>query len=271
MKTEKVRVELIYHGQVARVTLAAPRANVLDCAMMAGLLASFHQLHAQSALKLILLTGEGSHFSFGASIEEHLPERIADTLQQLNCLLWEVVRAPAPTVAVVRGQCLGGAFELALACDLIVADDTATFGLPEIKLGVFPPAGAALLPPRVGASRAAEMVLTGGTWPAATAAAVGLISRVVPASDLEAKLDEWLLSDFLPRSRVALQYAAQATRQPTIDALEHQLPALERLYLEELMRHGDPVEGIRAFLEKRQPRWELANNAEARVFAGAKT
>jgi cyclohexa-1,5-dienecarbonyl-CoA hydratase len=259
MKTEKVRVELTHQGQVARVMLAAPKANILDCAMMAELLACFSALHAQSALKLVLLTGEGPHFSFGASIEEHLPERIAGTLQQLNCLLWEIVKSPAPTIAVVRGQCLGGAFELALACDFIVAADTATFGLPEIKLGVFPPAGAALLPLRLGAGRASEMVLTGGTWSAAAAFAAGLVTRVFMASDLETKLDEFMKADFLPRSRTALQYATQAMRRPITAALEHELPALEHLYLEELMQHADPVEGIRAFLEKRQPRWERMN------------
>jgi cyclohexa-1,5-dienecarbonyl-CoA hydratase len=255
MKNDKVRIEFTHQEQVANVTLTAPKANVLDCAMMGSLCAAFSALQGRQDLKLVLVSGEGPHFSFGASIEEHLPDRIADTLQRLNVLLWEVVRAPAPTVAVVRGQCLGGAFELALACDLIIGDDTAQFALPEIKLGVFPPAGATLLPLRLGASRAAQMVLTGTSWTAATASAAGLVDRVIAAASLETELDEWFESEFLPRSPVALRCAARATRRPIMRALEHDLPALEQLYLEELMRHGDPVEGIHAFLEKRQPRW----------------
>jgi cyclohexa-1,5-dienecarbonyl-CoA hydratase len=259
MNSGKVAVELTHQEQVARVTLTAPKANILDCAMMGELRAAFSALHAERALKIVLLSGEGPHFSFGASVAEHLPERIKDTLRQLNLLLWEIVRTPAPTAAAVRGQCLGGAFELALACDFIVCDDTAQFALPEIKLGVFPPAGAALLPLRLGASGAAQMVLTGTSWTGATAAAAGLIFRAIPAPNLETEIDEWLQSEFLPRSPVALRCAAKATRRPIMHALEHELPALEQLYLEELMRHGDPVEGIHAFLEKRQPRWEATN------------
>jgi cyclohexa-1,5-dienecarbonyl-CoA hydratase len=260
MDSGKVRVELTHQEQVAHVTLAAPKANILDCAMMGGLCAAFRALHAERALKLVLLSGEGPHFSFGASIAEHLPERIADTLRELNALLWEVVRAPAPTAAVVRGQCLGGALELALACDFIVCDDTAQFALPEIKLAVFPPAGAALLPLRLGASRAAQMVLTGTSWTAATAAAAGLVNRAIPAGEFEPEMEKWLQSEFLPRSPVALRCAAKATRRPTVHALEHELPALEHLYLDELMQHGDPAEGIHAFLEKRQPRWDATSS-----------
>ena len=263
MANEKVRVGLTHQGQVAHVILNAPKANILDCAMMKQLRAAFSALHGRQDLKLVLVSGEGAHFSFGASIEEHLPGRIAETLQQLNVLLWEVVKAPAPTVAVVRGQCLGGAFELALACDFIIAADNACFGLPEIKLGVFPPAGAALLPVRLGASRATELVLTGSSWTAATAAAAGLIYRVFPAATLDAELDAWLQSEFLPRSPVALHCAARATRRPVMHALKHDLPALEHLYLEELMRQGDAVEGIHAFLEKRQPRWAAMNKEKA--------
>jgi cyclohexa-1,5-dienecarbonyl-CoA hydratase len=262
MNNKRVRVELSHQGQMAHVTLNAPKANILDCSMMTGLRAALSDLRGQHALKLVLLSGEGPHFSFGASIEEHLPERIADTLRQLKLLLWEVVKVPAPTVAVVRGQCLGGAFELVLACDFMICDDTAQFGLPEIKLGVFPPAGAALLPLRLGASLAAQMVLTGTSWTAATAAAAGLVYRVFPAPKLEPELDEWLQSEFLPRSPVALRCAAQATRRPIVHALEHDLPALEHLYLQELMCHGDPAEGIHAFLEKRQPRWGATSNGE---------
>lgn len=257
MANEKVRVGLTHEGQVAHVTLNAPKANILDCAMMKQLRAAFSTFHDSHTLKLVLVSGEGAHFSFGASIEEHLPERIADTLQQLSVLLKELLRVPAPTVAVVRGQCLGGAFELALACDFIIGADTACFGLPEIKLGVFPPAGAALLPVRLGASRAAEMVLTGASWTAATAASAGLVYRAFPTATLEAELDAWLESEFLPRSAVALHCATRATRRSLLDALERDLPALEQLYLEELMRQSDAVEGIHAFLEKRQPRWVM--------------
>ncbi len=251
----KVRLELTYNGQVARITLAAPKANILDKAMMLGLGAALDELTAQKNLKAIVVEGAGAHFSFGASIEEHLPDRIGDTLMHLRKLLLKMAAAPAPMVAAVRGQCLGGGFELALACDLIVAEDSAQLGLPEIKLGVFPPAGAALLPVRVGSGRATEMVLTGASWTANQAATAGLISKVFVSGNFETQLDAWLQSDFLPRSAAALRFAAQASRRPLVRALETDLPELERLYMDQLMGQPDAVEGVLAFLEKRQPHW----------------
>jgi cyclohexa-1,5-dienecarbonyl-CoA hydratase len=251
----KVRLELTHHDQIALITQAAPRANILDKAMILGLGAIVEELAAHSNFKAIVLAGEGQHFSFGASIEEHLPDQISDTLAQLRKLLLKMAQAPAPTIAAVRGQCLGGGFELALACDLIVAEESAQLGLPEIKLGVFPPAGAALLPLRIGCARAAEMVLTGTSSTTAQAAAAGLINKVFPAGELELQLDGWLQRDFLPRSAPALHFAAQAARRPLMRALEVDLPALERIYLDELMQAADASEGVLAFMEKRQPRW----------------
>jgi len=251
----KVRLELTHNRQVARITLNAPKANVLDRAMMLGLDAALDELAAQKNLKAIVLAGAGAHFSFGASIEEHLPNRIGDTLTHLRNLLMKMAAAPAPLIAAVRGQCLGGGFELALACDLIIVEEGAQFGLPEIKLGVFPPAGAALLPVRVGSGRAAEMVLTGVSWTAARAAAAGLVNKVCPNGELELNLDVWLESELLPPSAPALRFAAQAARRPLARALEVDLPALEGVYLDGLMRQPDAVEGVLAFLEKRQPHW----------------
>jgi cyclohexa-1,5-dienecarbonyl-CoA hydratase len=251
----KTRTEFTHDGQVARIVLSAPKANILDRAMMNEIVAGLDTLRNRNELKAIVVEGEGPHFSFGASIEEHLPEEIAKTLTLLHVLLEALLSTPVPTIAAVRGQCLGGGLELALACDLIMAEEGAQFGLPEIKLGVFPPAGAALLPVRIGASRSAELIITGESCPAASALSAGLVHRIAPAGELNACLDAWLQTDFLPRSATALHFAARAARRTLVRALNTELPELERLYLDELMVHPDPVEGIRSFLEKRQPRW----------------
>jgi cyclohexa-1,5-dienecarbonyl-CoA hydratase len=251
----KTRLELTNGGSVARIMLAAPKANILDRKMMADLVETLAGLHWDGKLKLVLIAGEGPHFSFGASVEEHLPDQIARTLVQLRDLLRTVALLPAPAIAMVRGQCLGGGLELALACDLIIAEDTAQLGLPEIKLGVFPPAGAALLPVRIGASRAAQMILTGASWTAAEAHAAGLVSRIAAAGELEAAVEKWLAADFLPRSTAALRFAAEAGRHTVLRALDHELPLLEDLYLNGLMQQPEALEGLQAFLEKRQPRW----------------
>jgi cyclohexa-1,5-dienecarbonyl-CoA hydratase len=254
----KIRTDLTHDGQVARIVLAAPKANILDRAMMAGIMDALAALSDRVNLKAILVDSEGPHFSFGASVEEHLPGQIRETLAQLHALLDALMSAPAPTIAAVRGQCLGGGLELALACDLIAAEEGAHFGLPEIKLGVFPPAGAALLPVRIGAGRSSELILTGESWSAASALSAGLVNTIAAAGELNARIDAWIQTDFLPRPAVALRYAAQAARRPLARALKMELPALERMYLDELMLHADSVEGIRAFMEKRQPRWTVA-------------
>ncbi|MDR3748074.1 MAG: enoyl-CoA hydratase/isomerase family protein [Acidobacteriota bacterium] len=251
----KIRVEFEHERQVARVVLAAPKANIVDQAMMAGLESAFESLASRRDLKAIVLTGEGPNFSFGASVQEHLPEQISGTLTRLHGLLRRIAEAPAPTIAGVRGQCLGGGLEVALACDLIVAEETAQLGCPEIQLGVFPPAASALLPVRIGAGPAASLVLTGTSVTGTAAVAIGLVARTAGPGQLDAVLAEWLAADFLPRSPSALRYAALAARRPLMRALEQDLPVIERLYLKNLMSEPDAAEGIQAFLEKRPPRW----------------
>ena len=255
MGNPKATLEFIHDGRVARLTLRAPKANVLDARMIADLSEGVRQIRMRGDLAAILVTSQGPHFSFGASVEEHLPDRIRQALADLHGLLRGLLAAPAPTIAAVRGQCLGGGFELALACDLIVAEDTATLGCPEITLGVFPPAASALLPVRIGAARAAALTLIGETITGQEAAAAGLVARLVRAGSLDAVLDTWLTDSFLPRSTAGLRYAAAAVRATVRDRIEESLRTAERLYLDGLMIEPDAVEGIRAFLEKRRPRW----------------
>jgi len=254
----KVRMEVQEH--VARVTLAAPKANILDEVMVTELAHAFAELAARHDLNAVVLTADGPHFSFGASVQEHLPGPVAGMLRRFHALLRQIVETPAPTIAAIRGQCLGGGFELALACDLIIADETAQLGCPEIKLAVFPPAACVLLPLRVGSSRAAELVLTGATMTGAKAAAAGLVNRAVPAGELELGLSSWLAEDLRAHSPAALRHAVNALRTATRRALDEELPQVERLYLERLMVEPDAEEGLRAFLEKRPPRWRRGGN-----------
>jgi len=249
----KVRLDVQDH--VATVALAAPKANILDEAMVMELAHAFAGLAARRDLNAVILTADGPHFSFGASVQEHLPGPVAGMLQRFHALLRQIGETPAPTIAAIRGQCLGGGFELALACDLIIAEETAQLGCPEIKLAVFPPAACVLLPLRVGSSRAAELVLTGASWSGAQAAAAGLVNRAVAAGELEQHLKEWLDQNLLAQSPAALRHALSALRSATRRALEEELPKVERLYLEKLMAEPDAEEGLRAFLEKRPPHW----------------
>lgn len=252
MKFEKIRLEFIHNERVARITLASPKANILDRAMIRELDAAFSEC-ASHTLNAIVLTADGPHFSFGASVQEHLPDQIAGTLRALHALLRQIYEAPAPVIAAVRGQCLGGGFELVLACDLIISDRTAQFASPEIKLAVFAPAASVLLPVRVGQAVASRLLLTGAMMNAEEAVRCGLVTKV--ADDLEAEVERWLESGFLPRSASSLKVACRAARLPLRQIFEQDLPEVESLYLRDLMVTPDAEEGIRAFLEKRSPQW----------------
>jgi cyclohexa-1,5-dienecarbonyl-CoA hydratase len=206
-------------------------------------------------LKLVTIAGEGADFSYGASIPEHAPGEIDRVLPAMHELIGMLLEFPAVTAAVVRGRCLGGGFELALACDFIFASEDATFGLPEVALGVFPPAASALLPARVGTARATRAIVGGAARSADEWRDAGLVEFVAPAASLDAEVDRWFDLHLSARSATALRYAAAASRLALRRQVEDLLPRLERLYLKDLMQTQDAVEGIRAFLEKRAPRW----------------
>lgn len=248
-----VRLAVEREGALVRLVLDRPKGNVLDLAMMRALGDAVTGLYGRRGIKLLVFEGAGAHFSFGASVAEHLPDQIARVLPAFHELFRILEGAEVPTAALVRGQCLGGALELASTCGLVLCDPTARFGVPESTLGVFPPVAALTLPWRCGGARATELMLTGRTLGAEEALAIGLADRVVP--DLEAGLASWFDEHLAPKSALALRYAWRAARRPLARAFEKELPELERLYLEDLMTNADPVEGIRAFVEKRRPVW----------------
>ncbi len=239
----------------AAFTFSHARGNIITADIVAALRAGLEAAAQNPHLKLITIEGEGKDFSFGASVPEHAPDRIGRVLPEMHALIDEMLEMPAVTAAVVRGRCLGGGFELALACDLIFAADDAVFGLPEIALGVFPPAASALLPARVGTARATRAILTGESRPASAWRDAGLVELVAPDATLDAEVERWFAQHLAPRSAAALRHAAAAARAGLLAHVRATLPDLERLYLQELMSTHDAAEGIAAFLEKRQPVW----------------
>jgi cyclohexa-1,5-dienecarbonyl-CoA hydratase len=232
-----------------------PTGNILTEAIVQALRPALEQVAQNPHLKLITIEGEGADFSFGASVPEHAPDQIARVLPQMHALVEELLEAPAVTAAVVRGRCLGGGFELALACDLIFAADDAMFGLPEIRLGVFPPAASVLLPLRAGYARATRAILSGDSRPARDWADAGLIELIAPPAELESRVDAWFAEHLAPKSAAALRHAAAAVRAGLLWHVRETLPGLERLYLEDLMRTDDAAEGVDAFIQKRAPQW----------------
>src|SRR5258706_6863469 len=153
-----IRFETQREGQVERILLDRPPGNILDLETFASIRERVAAISKDPGRrKLIVLEGSGAHFSFGASVAEHLPDRMAEMLSSFRRLLSELDALSIPTAAVVRGQCLGGGLELAAWCGRVFCDPTARFAVPEIKLAVFPPIAAIVLPWRAGGAAATEM------------------------------------------------------------------------------------------------------------------
>jgi cyclohexa-1,5-dienecarbonyl-CoA hydratase len=249
-----IRCTTEHSGQLERIVLDRPKANILDCEMLTAIRERIAQIaEAPGSTKLLVFEGAGGNFSFGASVEEHLPDRVAVLLRQFHRLFLDLERLSIPTAAVVRGQCLGGGFELALWCGYVVCEPSARFGVPETKLGVFPPMAALALPWRVSGARSTQMILSGESLCGEEAARSGIADLC--ADDAEAALGQWFTARLASKSAVALRAAWRASRRLLADSLKNDIWSLEKYYLTDLMSHRDPVEGLSAFLERRKPVW----------------
>jgi cyclohexa-1,5-dienecarbonyl-CoA hydratase len=252
--TLPIRCSAERSGEIQRIVFDRPKANVFDLAMITAIRERLRELAREPGpLKLVVFEGAGEHFSFGASVEEHLPDRVGQLLPAFHGLFRDLEALGVPTAAVVRGQCLGGAFELALWCGVVFGDPSARFGAPEIRLGVFPPVAAIVLPWRMTGARATQLILSGDTFDAQGAAAWGLIDGC--EHDAEGALQRWFEDRLASKSAVALRAAWRAARRILAASLSNDLPVLEAQYLNDLMSHRDPVEGLTAFLERRRPVW----------------
>ncbi len=255
------RAELIEHGTVLRIVMDKPKGNVLSRAMMSELAATLAAHRDLPHLRLVILRGAGGHFSFGAAVEEHVPELAAAMLAEFHAFIRALAAYPVPVAALVEGRCLGGAFETVLACHLVFAASNARFGCPEIKLGVFPPVLAAAGALRLGGALAERLLVTGDELDAAAAARAGLVARVLEdGTDPEAAVLEWYRERLAPLSAFSLRAATRAAREGSglLAALGAPLDAAERLYLERLVPSYDGNEGVAAFLARRAPVWKDA-------------
>ena len=241
-------------GTLLRLRLARPKANILDAAMIGALSAAFDAHAASRDIRAVLVDHEGPHFSFGASVEEHLPPSCARMLKGLHALLAQMLDWPAPLLVAVRGQCLGGGLEFALAGNLLFAAPDAQFGQPEMNLAVFAPAASCLLPARIGQARAEDMLYSGRNIDAPTALAWGLVNQL--AADPAAAALEYFDRYLAGKSASSLAFAVRAAREPFAVAARRRLAEVESLYLDQLMQTRDAVEGLSAFVEKRTPTWE---------------
>lgn len=239
---------------VARISLHSPSLNVIDIAMMEELALCLAEIESRPDISVIVLRGEGKAFSAGVDVAAHTPDKVEEMLTKFHAVVRALVAAKKVTIAAVHGHCLGGGAELAIVCDMVYTTESAQWGFPEIKLGCCPPVACAALAALVGQKRAAELILTGRTISGKEAAEFGLANRAVSESELEAAVEE-CVGHLRNLSSVTLAMAKKASYAWGSMHFDKGLARAERVYLEELMKTEDAQEGIRAFIEKRKPKW----------------
>jgi cyclohexa-1,5-dienecarbonyl-CoA hydratase len=247
-------VQRAIEGGLARLTLDRPPVNVLTTAMMDELAAALSEVSSRDDIRVVRLDAVGKHFCAGVDVLDHEGDRLAPMMRALAGLFLAFERTPQPVVAVVQGACLGGGLELVLGCDLAVASSRATFGQPEIKLGVFAPPASVLLPRVAGWGVARGMLLTGEPITASDAKACGIVHAVAEPETLEAEAGRFV-DGLLSLSGAALRQAKRAIAEASGLPLRRAHERVHEIYLEELMKTADAAEGLRAFVEKRPPAW----------------
>ena len=253
---EKIKITYTHEGSVAKIVLDDGKGNVLDHVMMQELQDLLNSFKTNNNLKLITFEGAGKHFSFGASIEEHVKDSAGAMLQSFHQLFYTIRELSIPCASLISGQCLGGGLELALICNFLFADKTAKLGQPEIVLGVFPPPASILLPLKIGYARAEELLITGKIISAARAKEIGLVNEVYEdKTSMMLESEKWIIEDILPKSASSLRYAVKAARVKFNHIIGNFLPQLESMYVKGLMETNDANEGINSFMQKRKPVW----------------
>ena len=254
MSESPLRVWLEHDGSLLRLRLARPKANIIDAEMIAALSSALDSHLDSTNLIAVLLDAEGPHFSFGASVEEHMPALCATMLTSLHALIKQMLDCPVPILVAIAGQCLGGGLEVACGGDLLFAHPLAKMGQPEIKLGVFAPAASCLLPARIGTAHAQDLLWSGRSIDGNEAHRIGLVNEL--AEDPSAAAVAWFETHLRNSSASTVRMAVKAVQSTGVEQLKARLDAVEALYLQELMTTHDAVEGLQAFVEKRTANWE---------------
>jgi cyclohexa-1,5-dienecarbonyl-CoA hydratase len=240
---------------VAYLTLNRAPLNVFNIEMMEEINAYFEGLMKEKSLKLIVIQAMGKAFSAGVDVGEHLGDLVYKMIEVFHKMFRLMDALKVPSIAIVNGAALGGGCELALYCDMVIATEKAKFGQPEIQVGVFPPIAALIFPRTIGRKKAMELILAGETISAQEALALGLVNKVVPEASLTQEVNGFI-EKFTKLSGIVLKLAKEATLAGLNDDMDQGLKAIEKIYLDRLMKTNDAIEGLKAFLEKRKPTWK---------------
>jgi len=242
-------------GGLGTITLKRPPVNVLNIEMMDEINDTLEDWLENRGLKVVLFDADGKCFSAGVDVGEHTGDLAPKMIESFHGMFRLMDRLGAVTVSSVYGSCLGGGCELAIFCDLVIADESAKFGQPEIQVGVLPPIAAQIMPRIIGRKAAMDLILSGRIISAQEAHSMGLINKVVAKGELARETQDFL-RPYLSLSAEVLRITKKTVKAGLMDDLEPSLKAIEDIYLNELMQTADAQEGLKAFLEKRSPEWK---------------
>lgn len=240
---------------VRTIALDRPPLNILNVAMIRDLTEAIREAGADPATRVVVIRAAGKAFSAGVEVGDHTPEKAPEMIDAFGGLFRAMLDAAVPTVAVVHGAALGGGAEIALFCDLVLAGPKASFGVPEITLGFFPPVAAVMLPRRMPRAVAMEMMLTGDRIDARRACEVGLVNAVLPESGTEEAIEAFV-ARVARHSGAVLRLAVRAVDQADGAPIARALEGADRLFLDKLMATADVREGLASFFEKRKAVWK---------------
>jgi cyclohexa-1,5-dienecarbonyl-CoA hydratase len=241
--------------RVATVLLHRPPLNIINLEMLDELNAAWSEIEDLKT-QVVVISGAGDRaFSAGVDVADHAPGKIETMLENFHRMVLRIRKSDCVSIAAVHGHALGGGAELAMMCDLIIAADNAQIGQPEISLGCYPPIAVAYLPGAIGFHKASEIILLGESVTAAEAERLGIVNQVVSRAKLIEAVDA-CVDKLLTKSSTVLSLAKRALREGTGHHFEQALDRAHELYVRELTKTEDTVEGMNAFLEKRAPSWK---------------
>lgn len=247
-------IKILDQSPVVSLILNRPPLNVLTIAMMREMNAALASIRVHPTARVFLIQAEGKAFSAGVDVADHTADKVDEMMDEFHSIFENLCAVKIPTLAVVDGAALGGGCEVALACDMIIASDRANFGQPEVKVGVFPPIAAALLPRCIGRNRTLEFLMTGDTITAAEAERIGMVNKVFPQEGFAEQVGAFV-GKLAGQSRVVLEMTKRAVDGSLLLPSMHGIGRATALYMEDMMKTEDANEGLKAFLEKRQPTW----------------
>ncbi len=250
-------IDSTYGDSVATITLERPPQNLMNIEMMEQLNSALLALRDHHELKVLVVRGNGDAFCGGVDLADHTRDKVSRMLQMFHRIFETMRLVDVIAIAAVDGPALGGGFELAIGCNLVLASESAVFGLPQVKMGLFPPLAAVVLP-RAGLRRKAmEWILTGDEISSSELQHFGIVNRVFPDAEFDDQLNRFT-EKLTAKSGPVLQLAKRAQLESYYATYEEGLYKVENSYLRDLMSLEDSQEGIEAARKGREPKWRNA-------------